>query len=123
MSIKSVAKKVWNSKAFETIVGTTFDAMAFIGECIIDTFNQGSIQTHCGSCGSYLAPDKSDEEKTYEYWNSLSPVDREYYFEHNETLQKYGELYFYNDKEQCAKSIARIAKMERRSFTNKYDRY
>lgn len=123
MNIKSVAKTIWNSKTFETITEVTYDSMVFLGECIIDAFSKNSSENHCNFCGTYLAPEKDDETKTYEYWSSLNPVDREFYFKHNEILQKYGEQYYYNDREQCAKSIAKIAKMERRSFTNKYDRY
>mgnify|MGYP003291112231 CR=1 FL=1 len=113
MSIKSVAKKVWNSKVFETAVDVTFGTLECLGEVLIDMFD------------NVVSPPEETNyyKETYDYWSSLSPVDREYYFSHNETLQDYGDRYYYNDKEQCAKSIARIAQMERRSFTNKYDRY
>lgn len=123
MSIKSIAKKVWNSEAFETVVDVTFGVMECLGEALVETFSNNSHNSTCSSCMNYDSSDSDYYIKTYEYWNSLSPVDREYYFEHNETLQKYGELYYYNDKEQCAKSIAKIAKIERRSFDDKYDRY
>ena len=113
MKITDIAKKVWNSEVFETIVDTTFGMAECLGETLIEMFD------HVVS-----PPEEVNYYKeTYDYWNSLIPADREYYFEHNETLQKYGEPYYYNDKEQCAKSIAKIAKMERRSFDNKYDRY
>ena len=85
--------------------------------------SNNSHNSTCSSCINYDSSDLDYYTKTYEYWKSLSPVDREYYFENNSTLQKYGELYYYNDREQCAKSIAKIAEKERRSFDDKYDRY
>lgn len=113
MSIKSVAKKIWNSKTFEAVVDTTFEVVECVGEALIDLFDNITSP-----------PEEVDYYKeTYEYWSSLAPVDREYYFTHNEILQNYGDRYYYNDREQCAKSVARIAFMERRTFTDKYDRY
>ena len=100
MSIKSIAKKVWNSEAFETVVDVTFGVMECLGEALVETFSNNSHNSTCSSCMNYDSSDSDYYIKTYEYWNSLSSVDREYYFEHNETLQKYGELYYYNDKEQ-----------------------
>lgn len=113
MNIKSIAKKVWNSKTFEAVVDTTFDVAECVGEALIELFDNITAP-----------PEETDYYKeTYDYWTSLTPVDREYYFTHNEVLQNYGERYYYNDKEQCAKSIAKIAEKERRSFDDKYDRY
>ena len=113
MKITNIAKKIWNSKTFEAVVDTTFEVAEAFNEAIIETFNNIAS-----------SPEKIDYfTETYEYWSSLCPVDREYYFSHNEVLQRYGELYYYNDKEQCAKSIATIAEKERRVFVNKYDRY
>ena len=101
------------SKTFETIVDVSFEVAEKVGEALIETFDN-----------MISPPEETDYYKeTYDYWNSLIPVDREYYFSHNETLQEYGDKYYYNDKEQCAKSIANIARMERRCFTDKYDRY
>ena len=123
MNIKSIAKKVWNSEALETITDITFGVMECLGEALVETFSNNSHNNTCSSCINYDSSDLDYYTKTYEYWKSLSPVDREYYFENNSTLQKYGELYYYNDREQCAKSIAKIAEKERRSFDDKYDRY
>ena len=123
MNIKSIAKKVWNSEALETITDITFGVMECLGEALVETFSNNSHNNTCSSCMNYNSSDSDYYTKTYEYWKSLSPVDREYYFENNSTLQKYGELYYYNDREQCAKSIAKIAEKERRSFDDKYDRY
>ena len=123
MNIKSIAKKVWNSEAFETVADITFGVMECLGEALVETFSNNSHNSTCSSCMNYNSSDSDYYTNTYEYWKSLSPVDREYYFENNSTLQKYGELYYYNDREQCAKSIAKIAEKERRSFDDKYDRY
>ena len=113
MKITDMAKKVWNSEVFEAIVDTTFEIAECLGETLIEMFD------HVVS-----PPEEVNYYKeTYDYWNSLIPADREYYFKHNEVLQQYGDRYYYDDKEQCAKAIARIAQMERRSFTNKYDRF
>ncbi len=113
MKISDMAKKVWNSSVFENIIDISYGIAECIGEVLIETFD------NIVSC-----PEETNYYKeTYDYWSSLTPVDREYYFSHNETLQSYGDRYYYDDKEQCAKAIARIAQMERRSFTNKYDRY
>lgn len=113
MKIVDITKKVWNSKTFEAILDTSFEVVECLGETLIELFD--NIVTPPEEVNYY--------EETYNYWISLCPVDREYYFEHNETLQSYGDRYYYHDKEQCAKSIAKIAHMERRCFTNKYDRY
>lgn len=113
MKISDIAKKVWNSTVFENIVDISYGVAECIGEALIETFN--NIASPSEETNHY--------KETYDYWSSLTPVDREYYFSHNEVLQKYGDRYYYNDKEQCAKAIARIAQIERRSFTNKYDRY
>lgn len=113
MKISDVAKKIWNSKTFESIVDISYEVAEKVGEALIETFDN-----------MISPPEETDYYKeTYDYWNSLIPVDREYYFSHNKILQEYGDKYYYNDKEQCAKSIANIARMERRLFTDKYDRY
>lgn len=113
MKITDMANKIWNSEIFEAIVDTTFVIAECLSETLIKTFNHA------------VSPPKEINyyKETYDYWNSLIPVDREYYFKHNEVLQKYGDRYYYDDKEQCARAIAKIAQMECRSFIDKYDKY
>lgn len=62
-------------------------------------------------------------QATYEYFYNLTPVEREEYFNTNEYLKQYGDKYFYHDRELMAKSMAEIARRERREFTNRYNRF
>ena len=50
MSIKSIAKKVWNSEAFETVVDVTFGVMECLGEALVETFSNNSHNSTCSSC-------------------------------------------------------------------------
>lgn len=112
MSIKSIAKKVWNSNVFETIVDVTFGTLGCLTEAVTEV-----LTVDC----SHNTRDYYQE--TYDYWKNLEPVDREFYFRHNQVLQQWGDNYYYQDREQCAKHIAWIAEKERRPFTNKYEEY
>lgn len=112
MNIKSMAKKAWNSKTFETIVDVSTEIAKCISDSLLEVFNDKTEPI-----------ERDYYQETYEYWKKLLPCEREYYFSHNEVLQKWGDNYYYDDKEQCAKHIAWIASRENRAFTNKYDRY
>ncbi len=112
MSMKSIAKKVWNSEIFETVVDVTYGTVECLTDAIVSVFSHNTSDK-----------DRDYYQETYEYWKRLEPCDREFYFNHNEVLQQWGDNYFYNDREQCAKHIAWIAEREGRPFTNKYDRY
>jgi hypothetical protein len=112
--MKNIFKTIWNSKAFETMAEINYEVMTALGECLLDIFDSSS----------YCTPkEKSVEEQTYDYWMSLSSIEQQEYYAHNEYLQRWGENYRYDARHQIAKSVAEIARKENRSFTNKYDRY
>ena len=115
----SIYRKIMDSKVMD-IVEILGDICIEIAkattEVLIETFNH--------PCENKYSCEKLDiEQATYDYWINLSFVDQQYYFEHNETLQFYGENYRYDDKYQMAKSAAYIAKCTGRAFTDKYDKY
>ena len=141
--MKNIFKTIWNSKAFETIAEINYEVMTTLGECIVEAFSGSSSNNSCGSytsnnsysCynetsssfkseSSYCTPkEESVEDKTYNYWMSLSSLEQQEYYENNEYLQRWGENYRYDDRHQMAKSVSEIARRERRAFDNKYDRY
>ena len=146
--MKNIIKSIWNSKAFETIAEINYEVMSILGESIVEAFsgtrtstNKSSSYTSNGysSCGysssnepttsyktetSYSrAKEETVEDKTYNYWMTLSSLEQQEYYENNEYLQRWGENYRYEDRYQQAKSVAEIARKENRAFTDKYDRY
>jgi hypothetical protein len=86
-----------------------------ISELLFDIFSNNSNTTSSTTL--------SVEEETYNYWINLSSCEQEYYFNNNYKLQEYGDKYFYTDRKQLAKSVADIARRERRAFNNKYDKF
>ena len=143
--MKNIFKTIWNSKAFETIAEINYEVMTTLGECIVEAFS-GSSSSSNNSCGSYTSnnsysccnetsssfksessyctpKEESVEDKTYDYWMSLSSLEQQEYYENNEYLQRWGENYRYDDRYQMAKSVAEIARKENREFTDKYNRY
>ena len=123
--MKNIFKTIWNSKAFETFAEVNYGVMTTLGECMIEAFNGPSSNNNSNSSyqNTNESTEKSVEEKTYEYWMSLSSLEQEDYYNNNEYLNRYGDNYKYNDKHQMAKSVAEIARRENREFTDKYDRY
>ena len=146
--MKNIFKTIWNSKTFETIAEINYEVMTTLGECIVEAFS-GSTSSSNNSCSytssgyscsgyscsnepttsiktesSYSRPkEESVEDKTYEYWMTLSSLEQQEYYENNEYLKRWGENYRYEDRCQMARSVANIARIENRAFTNKYDRY
>jgi hypothetical protein len=121
--MKNIFKTIWNSKAMDTFA----DVTCGIGECLLEVaselFNGSSNNDNTNYYCGFSSNDTSNEDETYEYWRNLSACEQREYFERNYKLQEYGDMYFYENTEQCAKSIADIARKENRSFTDKYDRY
>ena len=97
--------------------------LKFTGEILYEVFNHpcGSPQPQFGKGYSYEESDV--ERKTYEYWIKLDSEGQRYYFDSNSTLQKYGELYRYDDREQMARSVAYIAKCTGYAFDDINDKY
>ncbi len=120
MSIKSIAKKVWNSNAMDTFAEITMGTLECLGEIICETFSQGSSNNSCPSC-----PNSKDYyTQTYEYWKNLDYEGQQYYFESNEYLKDYIQNDYYpNDRELTAKHVAHIADKLNRSFTEIDNRY
>ena len=120
--MKNIFKTIWQSKAFETIAEVNYEVMCNIGEAICEAFSGSSSNN--SSSSSYCAPkEESVEDKTYDYWMSLSSLEQQEYYENNEYLQRWGENYRYDDRHQMAKSVAEIARKENRTFCNRYDQY
>ncbi len=107
----------------EIVVDTCIGFLKVTAEVLYDTFNHpcGSPQPQFGKGYSYEESDV--ERRTYEYWIKLDNECQKYYFDNNATLQKYGKLYRYDDREQMAKSVAYIAKCTGYAFDNMYDKY
>ena len=121
----SIINKIWNSKTFEAISEVNYEVLKGLGTVV-----KGVATAMCdvaeGMCEqSYnISSHKEDVEKeTYEYWKGLSYREQQDYFELNYKLQEYGENYRYDNNEQQARSVANIARIENRPFTNKYDPY
>lgn len=97
--------------------------LKFTGEILYEVFDHpcGSPQPQFGKGYSY---EESDiEKRTYEYWMKLDSGGQKYYFDNNATLQKYGELYRFDDREQMAKSAAYIAKCTGYAFDDINNNY
>ena len=143
--MKNIFKTIWNSKAFEVMAEINYEVMTTLGECIVEAFS-GSSSSSNNNCSSYTSnnsysccnetsssfksessyctpKEESVEDKTYNYWMSLSSLEQQEYYENNEYLQRWGENYRYDDRYQMAKSVAEIARKENREFTDKYNRY
>lgn len=120
--MKNIFKTIWQSKTFETMAEINYEVMCCLGEVICEVFSGSSSNN---SSSSSYCPSKEDsvEDKTYDYWMSLSSLEQQEYYENNEYLQRWGENYRYDDRHQMAKSVAEIARKENRSFVDKYDRY
>ena len=121
----SIINKIWNSKTFEAISEVNYEVLKGVGSVI-----KGVASAMCdvaeGMCeqSCNISSHKEDvEAETYEYWKGLSYREQQDYFELNYKLQEYGENYRYDNNEQQARSVANIARIENRPFTNKYDPY
>ena len=123
--MKNIVKKIWNSKAFETMADINYEVMKGVGAVI-----KGTAEVMVDVANGML--EKSAEinvqredvaQETYDYWKSLTCVEQQEYFERNYKLQEYGEMYRYDNQEQMAKSVAEIARRENRTFCNRYDQY
>ncbi len=125
MSIKSIAKKIWNSNAMDTFADITMGTLECLGETICEAFSKGgesSNNSYSSSYSSYTTPDYYTE--TYEYWSNLDYGAQKYYFESNEYLKDYMDHDFYeNDRELTAKHVAHIANKLNRSFNHINNRY
>lgn len=65
-----------------------------------------------------------EENKTYDYWMSLSYIEQKEYFESNEYLKDYLDTDFYeNNRHYTALHVQQIADRLNKEFTNKYYRY
>ncbi len=122
----SIYRRVMDSKAMniiEMIGDVCVDFAKITAEVLHDTFNHpcGSPQPQFGNGYSYEESDV--ERRTYEYWINLDNECQKYYFDSNSTLQKYGELYRYDDREQMARSVAYIAKCTGYAFDDMDDKY
>ena len=122
----SIYRRVMDSKAMniiEMIGDVCVDFAKITAEVLHDTFNHpcGSPQPQFGNGYSYEESDV--ERRTYEYWINLDNECQKYYFDSNLTLQKYGELYRYDDREQMARSVAYIAKCTGYAFDDMDDKY
>lgn len=122
----SIYRRIMDSKAMdilEVIGDVCVEFIKTTAEVLVDTFNHpcGSPQPQFGNGYSY---EESDiEKRTYEYWMKLDSEGQRYYFDSNSTLQKYGELYRYDDREQMARSAAYIAKCTGYAFDDIDDKY
>ena len=145
--MKNIFKTIWNSKAFETIAEINYEVMSIIGESIVEAFSgtrtSSSNNSSSYSCSEYSSSNETSssyktetsyssynrikeetvEDKTYNYWMTLSSIEQQEYYENNEYLKRWGENYRYEDRFQMAKSVAEIARKENRAFIDKYDRY
>ena len=123
--------KIWNSKAIDIIgeVGyetskTIVDILGCLGDCLFDIFSHSVDHISYGSDYKITNSDKELGDETYEYWYYLTSSEREDYFKNNLVLQdKYGDMWYYEDKYQMAKHMKEIAQKEGREFINKHDRY
>lgn len=124
--IKKSITKIWYSKTFELISEVNYNVLkviveigGVIGGAIIESFSDSNAEIHKSTNDKY----KEYKNETYDYWKNLSSIEREGYFKNNQILQRYGDNYFYDNSEQCAKSISEIAYKENRKFVDKYDKY
>ncbi len=116
MSIKSIAKKIWNSNAMDTFADITMGTLECLGEAICETFSHNS---NCSSSMSYDSSTTDYYTQTYEYWKNLDYEGQKYYFESNEYLKDYIQNDYYPcDRELTAKHVAHIADKLNRSFTS-----
>ena len=107
----------------EIIGDCTVDFIKYSAEILYEVFNHpcGSPQPQFGN--GYSHKESDVEKETYEYWMKLDSGGQKYYFDSNSTLQKYGETYRYDDREQMAKSAAYIAKCTGQAFNDINNKY
>lgn len=121
----SIINKIWNSKTFEAISEVNYEILKGVGS-VVKGVAEVSLEVLTGianNAAEVKENKRTVEEETYEYWKGLSYREQQDYFELNYKLQEYGENYRYDNNEQMAKSVAEIARRERRSFCDKYDRF
>lgn len=123
--------KIWNSKAMDIIGEVGYETskavvgmIGCLGECLCDIFSHGDDHISYGAEDEITYNEKELGDETYEYWYYLTSSEREDYFKNNLVIQdKYGDMWYYEDRYQMAKHMKEIAQKEGREFTNKYDRY
>ena len=121
----SIINKIWNSKTFEAISEVNYEILKGVGSVVkgVAEVSLDVLSAIANNTVEVAENRRSIEEETYEYWKGLSYREQQDYFELNYKLQEYGENYRYDNNEQQARSVANIARIENRPFTNKYDRY
>lgn len=121
----SIINKIWNSKTFEAISEVNYEVLKGVGYVVKGVAEVGLevLSAVANNTVEVAENRRSVEEETYEYWKGLSYREQQDYFELNYKLQEYGENYRYDNNEQQARSVANIARIENRSFTDKYDRF